>query len=168
MNGTHRRPRSLEFVGSGRSGAAEGDSESPLPLPLTYVCSSWATLDLTMCAACKPSTLSPPSSLLAPFAVSVGNGLNIALHSRTLKSRNDRSKPTEEPTNEQGRGDGGAAAVRASSVRPSFPPPPPAAVCLVERGKSEKVKLGTTAATASEMSDSRRPPREFLIALASF
>ena len=46
------------LVLDGAEGAAEGDSESPLPL--TYVCSSWATLDLTMCAACKPSTLSPP------------------------------------------------------------------------------------------------------------
>ena len=103
---------------------------------------------------------------LRPFAVSVGNGLNIALHSRTLKSRNDRSKPKEEPTSEQGRGDGGGGPCFVRPRRPSFPPPPPT-FCLVERGKSEKVKLGT-AATASEMSDPPRPPSEFLIALASF
>ena len=83
---------------------------------------------------------------LRPFAVSVGNGLNIALHSRTLKSRNDRTKPNEGGTNERARPRGRRRRRRSAlrpSVRPSFPPPPPPpAVCLVERGEKRKSEIG--------------------------
>ena len=126
------------LVLDGAEGAAEGDSESPLPL--TYVCSSWATLDLTMCAACKPSTLSS-HSLLAPFAVSVGNGLNIALHSRTLKSRNDRTQPNEGGTKERARPRGRRR--RRSALRPSDPPSLLLQrSVLVERGEKRKSEIG--------------------------
>ena len=110
-------------------------------------------------------TIHSVASPLAPFAVSVGNGLNIALHSRTLKSRNDRTKPKEEPTNEQGRGDDGGGGPRF--VRPTLLPSSSSSGLSGREGEKRKVKLGP-AATASEMSDPPRPPSVFLIALASF
>ena len=103
----------------------------------------------------------PPRSLRCL----VGNGLNIALHSRTLKSRNDRTKPKEEPTNEQGRGDDGGGGPRF--VRPTLLPSSSSSGLSGREGEKRKVKLGP-AATASEMSDPPRPPSVFLIALASF
>ena len=91
------------------------------------------------------SVASPGPFSLRPFAVSVGNGLNIALHSRTLKSRNDRTKPNEGGTNERAR-PRRRRWRRRSALRPSDPPSLllllQRAVCLVERGEKRKSEIG--------------------------
>ena len=80
---------------------------------------------------------------LRPFAVSVGNGLNIALHSRTLKSRNDRTQPNEGGTNERARPRGRRR--RRSALRPSVRPSLLLLLqrsVLVERGEKRKSEIG--------------------------
>ena len=86
---THTLSSSL----AGRGAAAK---RRAMASPAAADICSYATLDLTMCAACKPTLLSPrPRRRRRPgIGGSVVNGLKNALDSRTLNERtNERARP---------------------------------------------------------------------------